>query len=98
MSVTEQRNPLDVRQAAALVNRHPETIRRWVWSGKLAATRVGTRLMVEREAVLAASGEMGAKMTLAEWAEKARAAQREMGVRRGVSASDLVIQDRAARR
>lgn len=72
MSVVEDQDLLDVRQAAALVDRHPETIRRWIWSGKLAATRNGNRFLVERNALLTASGETASKLTLAEWAEKAR--------------------------
>ena len=36
---------VDVRQAAALIGRHPETIRRWVWSGRIAARRRGNRLL-----------------------------------------------------
>jgi len=42
---------IDVRHAAVLVGRHPETIRRWVWSGRLAAQRRGRRLLVERSEV-----------------------------------------------
>jgi hypothetical protein len=39
---------IDVRCAAALVRRHPETVRRWVWSGRLAAQRQGNRLLMAR--------------------------------------------------
>ncbi|MHB8458577.1 MAG: helix-turn-helix domain-containing protein [Candidatus Limnocylindrales bacterium] len=39
---------LEVRRAAAPVGRHPETVRRWVWSGRLAARCSGHRLLVAR--------------------------------------------------
>lgn len=88
---------LDVRSAAALVGRHPETVRRWVWSGRLPAHRRGNRLLVTREDLEAAAGG-AATTSLAEWAERARAARgpaRAGGS--GRSAADLVIEDRAQR-
>ncbi len=42
---TDAEDLLDVRRAAALAGRHPETVRRWVWSGRLAARRQGNRLL-----------------------------------------------------
>lgn len=95
-----QESELDVRQAAALVGRHPETVRRWIWSGKLASKRRGSRLMVEREALLQASGDASAKMTLEEWFDSLREMKRESGavVEEGSSAADLVIEDRRTRR
>jgi excisionase family DNA binding protein len=88
---------LDVRSAAALVGRHPETVRRWVWSGRLPARREGSRLLVLRtdlEAMMGASPSMG----LAAWAELARAAREGAGAAgSGRSAADLVLEDREDR-
>jgi excisionase family DNA binding protein len=38
---------LTVPQAARLAGRDPETIRRWIRSGRLRARRVGTRHVIE---------------------------------------------------
>lgn len=38
---------LTVPDAAARVNRNPETIRRWIRSGRLRAQRVGTQHIIE---------------------------------------------------
>jgi excisionase family DNA binding protein len=42
---------VDVRRAAQLVRRTPETVRRWIWSGRLPAVRRGNRLLVARQAL-----------------------------------------------
>jgi excisionase family DNA binding protein len=86
---------LDVRAAATLTGRHPETIRRWVWSGRLSAHREGNRLLVSRRDLEAvAGGEASAALGLKTWAE--RAARARAGGN-GPSAADLVIADRASR-
>jgi excisionase family DNA binding protein len=88
---------VDVRHAAALAGRHPETVRRWVWSGRLAARRQGNRLLVARADVEALAAAGGAQTTsLAAWAERARAARTGTGGS-GRSAADLVIEDRRRR-
>jgi excisionase family DNA binding protein len=90
---------IDVRRAAALVRRHPETVRRWVWSGRLSAERQGNRLLLARadvEAVAAGQGE--ALPSLAEWSDRAHAAREAAGARGcGTSAAQLVIEERAQR-
>ncbi len=99
MAPTKKRNEdlIDVRGAAALVGRHPETIRRWVRSGRLAARREGRRLLMARadlESLAVSEGRTLA--SLAAWADRARSA-REASARRGSgsSAAELVIEDRA---
>lgn len=89
---------LEVRRAAVLVGRHPETVRRWVWSGRLAARRSGNRLLVARSDLEALVQEQGIVPTLAEWADRVQTARgrwREQGS--GRSAADLVIGDRLRR-
>src|ERR671918_1880137 len=102
MSVAQRLNAaddlIDVRRAATLVGRHPETIRRWVWSGRLVAHRRGNRLLLAQADVEALAGLDGAATSLRQWAERAQAARASMrasGSRR--SAADLVIEDRALR-
>ncbi len=90
---------VDVREAAGLASRTPETIRRWVWSGRLEARRQGRRLLVARDDVLRLSGQpanSGPELTLREWATQAR---RSRGAQGGgaKTASDLVLADRGAR-
>lgn len=40
---------LSVREVARACNRTEETIRRWIWSGKLPATKLGNQLFVKRQ-------------------------------------------------
>lgn len=92
---------LEVRSAAALAGRHPETVRRWVWSGRLPALRRGNRLLVARADVEALAGTSAASGTaLADWAQRALAALEQSqspGGEQGRSAADLVIEDRHRR-
>ena len=102
----EQRDDemLDVRGAAELVGRHPETVRRWVWSGRLEARRQGNRLLVSREDLRALAGlDAGNEPGLASWADRALRARASAGgsgaggSAAGRSAADLVIEDRTRR-
>jgi excisionase family DNA binding protein len=89
---------VDVRRAALLLGRHPETVRRWVWSGRLPARRHGNRLLLRRADIEALAESQGiGTLTLAEWAEQARAVREAPGRDSGVSLSDLVLEDRRAR-
>ncbi|MBI2863810.1 MAG: helix-turn-helix domain-containing protein [Chloroflexi bacterium] len=44
----EMDNMLTVREAAQQCHRTAETIRRWVWSGKLPAQKLGNQLFIKR--------------------------------------------------
>lgn len=88
---------IDVRRAATLVGRHPETVRRWVWSGRLAAKRRGNHLLLARadvEAIATSGG--GAITSLAKWADLTADA-RVGNAGSGRSAADLVTEDRTLR-
>src|SRR2546430_12426145 len=88
---------LDVKTAARLAGRTTETIRRWVWSGRLSARKRGNRLVMARKDVEALVGEGDRRpLSLAEWARLAESASRG---RRGphASAADLVIGERRRR-
>jgi len=89
---------LTILAAASLVDRSPETVRRWVWSGRLKARKIGKRLLVPRGDVVALAGVAPAdkRLTLREWGDlAARVLHRSKGGRR--SASDLVLNDRRDR-
>jgi len=94
---TSSADELDVKAAAVLAGRTAETIRRWVWSGRLSARRRGNRLVLARGDVeaLAGGGERR-QLSLADWARLAVAAMR---ARPGPheSAADLVIEERRRR-
>lgn len=99
MAVIDGVEMIDVREAAALVGRTPETVRRWAWSGRIQARKQGNRLLLDRNQVLTAIGATPdasrSALTLAEWAGLADA--RESRGRRGATARDLVLDDRAGR-
>lgn len=91
MMVVDGVEVLAVREAAAYAGRTAETVRRWVWSGRLPARRQGNRLLVARrdlDALLQTPDE--APLSLREWA-----AQLPAGT--GRSAAELVLDDRAGR-
>lgn len=50
---------LTVPEAARRTGRNPETIRRWIRSGRLRATRVGTQHIIDEADLDAVSGDPG---------------------------------------
>lgn len=93
---------LDVREAARLARRTPETVRRWIWSGRLPARRHGNKLLVTRADLNDLLGPRHGddRMTLADWLTR-QAAVRRSGVlgrsNTGASAADLILADREGR-
>jgi excisionase family DNA binding protein len=47
---------ITVPEAARKVGRHPETIRRWIRSGRLRSERIGTQHLVDEEEALSLAG------------------------------------------
>lgn len=91
---------IDVREAARLTHRSPETVRRWIWSGRLAAHRSGRRLLIapgDLEQLLAVGGSSESAATLTEWFVEAQSALDGASGRTHRSAADLVLADRRAR-
>ena len=39
---------IDIKQASQYCRRNPETVRRWVWNGKLPAQKVGNQLFIRK--------------------------------------------------
>jgi excisionase family DNA binding protein len=104
---------ITVQEAARRTRRSPETIRRWIWSGRLPATKRGNtyyvdvvyldRIVVEMDAMAHSPGgpvprgqaSLGAWLAeVDEWKSGLAVA----GSAPGGTASDLVIEDRHARR
>ena len=48
-----------VRQAAAIYNVHPLTVRRWIYAGLISSWRVGTKVMVDLDEVNARMARHG---------------------------------------
>jgi hypothetical protein len=85
---------VDVREAAQISRRTPETIRRWVWTGRLQAVKSGNKLFVRRSDLATGPGaDSGEGLTLRQWAS--RLPMEKPGS--GASAKDLVLEDRASR-
>lgn len=98
--MTDEGDSVSVKEAARLVLRSEETVRRWVWSGELRSVRRGRRHLVSRSdlAIVAAAKGSPSLVSLAGWAEEARAALSVSGTKGSPSAKDLVLADRAGRR
>ena len=94
---------LDVREAARLAGRTSETVRRWIWSGRLSASRQGNRLMVARHEIdelLSPDQTRARPLSLAQWAtgvEKQRRNGDLSGTVVAASSSDLILDDRSRR-
>lgn len=100
--------PLTVREVAVRVGRTEETVRRWIWSGRLRASKRGNILYVlpsdlpdmsgtaDRRRDRPRSGLSQPALTLAEWAGQVDAWRATTGPSTG-SAADLVIEDRMTR-
>ena len=87
---------LDIRAAARLTGRSAETVRRWVWSGRLPARKSGKRLLVLRGDLEALAGTYGTKrLSLSEWRAMANKILKRSAT--GRSASDLILADRRER-
>ncbi|MDQ3153939.1 MAG: helix-turn-helix domain-containing protein [Actinomycetota bacterium] len=103
MATTAAREELTVRLAAQRVQRAEETVRRWIWSGRLPARKRGNVYVVLAADVDAAAsgsvpGQRGAPARgLSEWLDDVATWRSRNGVARRESAADLVLDDRAER-
>jgi excisionase family DNA binding protein len=102
MSVVQE---LTVREAAQRAHRSEETIRRWIWSGRLPAHKSANSYRIDirhldRIAVLydPPDGHPGAGGSLRAWLDELDRWKAGLPVAAGSSAAGLVIEDRHARR
>jgi excisionase family DNA binding protein len=51
MSLGTDKELISVREAARICGRNAETIRRWIWDGKLPAEKLGNQLFIKRSAL-----------------------------------------------
>ncbi|MGH3831948.1 MAG: helix-turn-helix domain-containing protein [Pseudonocardiaceae bacterium] len=104
MSTTGRGRELTVREAAQRVHRAEETIRRWIWAGKLPAHKLGTGYQVHEgdlDAIVAgvsAPREPGnAVLSLGEWVAAVTAWRAGIDTVSHGGAGQLIIEDRANR-
>lgn len=99
---------LTVREAARRVGRSDETIRRWIWSGKLPARKLGnTYRLLARDVDTVARGAPAPprpdedrpahQPSLGDWLDRVEEWQAGNGITKRQGAWRLVVQDRAER-
>jgi excisionase family DNA binding protein len=90
-----------VREAARRVNRVEETIRRWIWAGKLPARKLGQSYQVRESDLDAIAAGMPLprepELRLGEWVAEVKAWRAGNDVPPCGGAGQLVIEDRAQR-
>ncbi|MBM3142511.1 MAG: helix-turn-helix domain-containing protein [Chloroflexi bacterium] len=87
MAVRTEDKLISVREAAIEYGRNVETVRRWIWSGKLPAQKLGNQLFIKRsdlQAFCQKHGETKQKtVSLLEFLEKARTLREQIRSRTG---------------
>ena len=101
MSTTSHGQELTVREAARRVTRAEETIRRWIWAGKLPARKLGQSYQVRESDLDAVAARLPAprepELRLGEWVAAVRLWRAGNDVSPRGDAGQLVIEDRAQR-
>jgi len=89
---------LTVAEAARRTGRHPETIRRWIWSGRIRAEKVGGRHLIPESELERADGVEAARRSAGGWLEALYRMHDELGLRgrRIPSGAELVRAERAS--
>ena len=94
-----------MREAARRIHRSPETVRRWIWSGRLPARKHGNSYRIDiahldRIAVVYDSPDAAPAATgdgLGAWLDDLDRWKEGLRVSSGATAAGLVIEDRHAR-
>ncbi|MBM2825420.1 MAG: 17 protein [Dehalococcoidales bacterium] len=101
---TETKNELvSVREAAKECGRNMETIRRWIWGGKLPAEKLGNQLFIKRSDLASFCRETAVREYKAEskpdFLERAIALRKRMKARgvKPINAGELIRQMREER-
>lgn len=87
---------LTVIEAAQRIGRHPETIRRWIWSGRVRSEKVGGRHMISEGELRRIPSADSAKPALGVWVKRFHALNDECGLTPRVlpSGAELVRAER----
>jgi excisionase family DNA binding protein len=59
--VVESQDLVSVREAARECGRTAETVRRWIWEGKLPAQKLGNQLFVRRTDLMSRASRLGGR-------------------------------------
>lgn len=90
-----------MREAARRVNRAEETIRRWIWAGKLPARKLGQSYQVREADLDAVAASVPVprepELRLGEWVAQVRAWRAGNDLPPHGGAGQLVIEDRVLR-
>jgi excisionase family DNA binding protein len=93
-----------VREAAQRVHRAEEAIRRWIWTGRLPARKLGNRYYVEEQDLDAIAADVPAPrrsaeldLALGDWVSAVKAWHAGLAARPVGGAGQLVIEDREER-
>lgn len=97
---------ISVREAARRTHRSEETVRRWIWSGRLPARKRGNSYRIDiahldRIAVVYDAPDADPAATdngLGAWLDDLDRWKEGLRVTAGATAADLIIEDRHARR
>jgi excisionase family DNA binding protein len=94
---------ITVREAARRAHRSEETIRRWIWSGRLPARKRGNSYRIDiayldQIAIPPESDPAKSGASLGGWLDDLDRWKQGLPTVAGASAADLVIEDRHARR
>lgn len=86
---------IDVREAARVSGRTAETVRRWIWSGRLPARKVGRRLLISRARLEEEIGaRQGVRLSLREWIDEMDAFRRQWPGPKRASSADIIFEER----
>lgn len=87
---------LTVPEAAKRTGRHPETIRRWIWSGRLRSEKVSGRHLIPEAELARIDAIDAAGQSLVAWLDKLFELHDREGFRSGVlpSGAELVRAER----
>jgi len=81
MAIDIDREYISVKEAAKECAKNPETIRRWIWSGKLPSQKLGNQLFIKRSDL--SHLQFGSRDTKKdeEWVIRAKALRNRMKAR-----------------
>ena len=96
MAVRAEDERLSVREAAKACGKNAETIRRWIWSGKLPAEKLGNQLFVKQSDLKVLPGKDEDYARVEDWMRRARALRDKIRKRTGTEfdGTELVRESR----
>ena len=98
MAVKVEDKLISVREAAMECGRNMETVRRWIWSGKLPAQKLGNQLFIKRSDLQAIGSKKDEKKTFdwPKWLKEAKSLRDQIRSRTGTNfdVSELIRESR----